>query len=108
MPISGVWLTCRPQHKNVHCDKNVVGSTFLFITKDVAGGKLMMALPTRKAGAYQVNTREVVAGKWAEFPHCNVVNSNNVRNCRTLWTVYLDHHVLGKTWNFVFPKGHTH
>jgi hypothetical protein len=108
MPISGVWLTCPPQHKNVHCDKNVVGSTFLFTTKDVAWGKLMMAFPTRKVGAYQVNTQEVIAGKWGEFPHCNAVNSNNVRECPTSWTVCLDYRLFGKTWNFVFSKGHTH
>jgi hypothetical protein len=107
-PISVIWLTCLPKHEKVHCDKNVVGATFLFTTKDIAGGKLVFPSPTRKVGTYQVNTNEIIAGKWAEFPHCNAVNSKHVCETRSSWTVYLDYRVFGKSWHFVYPKGYIH
>jgi hypothetical protein len=107
-PVSDIWLTCLPKHEKVHCDKNVVRATFLFTTKDVTGGKLVFASPTRKVGTYQVNTREIIAGKWAEFPHCNAVGSKHIHTTRTSWTIYLDYRVFGSSWKFLYPKGYIH
>jgi hypothetical protein len=28
LPLTGIWLTQKPNEGNVHCDRNVVGATF--------------------------------------------------------------------------------
>jgi hypothetical protein len=45
LPLSGLWLSEKPNEESVHCDKNVVGATFLLTSSDVEGSTLCLSTP---------------------------------------------------------------
>jgi hypothetical protein len=54
LPLTGIWLTQKPNEGNVHCDRNVVGATFLLTTSDVTGSTLCLSTPTGKLAKYDL------------------------------------------------------
>jgi hypothetical protein len=53
LPLTGIWLTQKPNEGNVHCDRNVV-ATFLLTTSDVTGSTLCLSTPTGKLAKYDL------------------------------------------------------
>ena len=72
LPLSGLWLTEQPNGESVHCDRNVVGATFLLTTSDAKGSTLWLSSPTQKLAKFDLKPGFVVAGSWASHAHCNV------------------------------------
>lgn len=105
MPVSAIWLTQQPQAEAVHCDRNVVGSTFLLTSKSGQGAAVCLCSPSGKYITHQLKPGEVMAGQWANYAHCNVNVSKKDRNTRTSWTIYLDGRVFSKRYVYVEPKG---
>ena len=102
IPASGIWLNANPRTEKVHCDANVVGPTFLLTTKASEGGNLIMCTSSRKLMKVKLKPNMIVAGKWAQYAHCNTkVNSKG----RTSWTIYLDWRVFSSNYVCKTPKG---
>ena len=102
IPVSGIWLNTNPKTEKVHCDANVVGPTFLLTTKASEGGNLIMCTSSRKLMKVKLKPNMIVAGKWAQYAHCNTkVNSKG----RTSWTIYLDWRVFSSNYVHKTPKG---
>ena len=104
LPLSGLWLTQNPKPEGVHCDRNVVGATFLLTTSNAKGAVLLLLSPTGKLIKHQLKPGQILAGSWANHAHCNsqVVQSE----FRTSWTLYLDKRVFSKRYICALPKGH--
>ena len=105
LPISAFWLTQQPRDEAVHCDRNVVGSTFLLTTKSVQGAAVCMCSPSGKFSTHQLQLGQILAGQWANFAHCNLKVTNKDCETRTSWTIYLDRRVFSERYLYVEPKG---
>ena len=101
IPVSGSWLSTCPKIEKKHCDRNVVGSTFLLTTNDSVGGNLNLCTPNGKFMKLHLKPNMIIAGKWAQHAHCNdKVNSKG----RTAWTIYLDRRVFSSKFICNEPK----
>ena len=101
IPVSGSWLSTHPKIEKKHCDRNVVGSTFLLTTNDSVGGNLNLCTPNGKFMKSHLKPNMIIAGKWAQHAHCNdKVNSKG----RTAWTIYLDRRVFSSKFICNEPK----
>jgi hypothetical protein len=97
---TGIWLTQKPNEGNVHCDRNVVGATFLLTTSDVTGSMLCNAW---KTGKIRLSTW-VLSSWWFVGSYTLIVNlkvDNHPGNSRTSWTLYLDARVFSKRYKCV-------
>lgn len=103
LPISGIWLTQDPKPEGVHCDKNVVGSTFLLTTSHAQGSKLVLSSPTKKLATHHLIPGQIIAGSWANHAHCNIKVDRS--EFRTSWTLYLDYRVFCTRYIYAEPKG---
>jgi len=104
LPISGLWLTCNPKPENKHCDRNVVGATFLITTKYVQGSTLCLTTPNGKIVKRRINPGTIMAGRWAENVHYNEApakDSASGTRKRTSWTLYLDYRVFFQTYKCI-------
>jgi hypothetical protein len=101
LPLSGLWLTEQPNGESVHCDRNVVGATFLLTTSDAKGSTLWLSSPTQKLAKYDLKPGFIVSGSWASHAHCNVKVDERPGNSRTSWTLYLDGRVFSRKFMFV-------
>jgi hypothetical protein len=106
LPLSGLWLTEKPNEERVHCDTNVVGATFLLTTSDVDGSTLCLSSPTGQLGKYNLKPGVILAGGWANYSHCNSKVDERPGNFRTSWTLYLDGRAFSKRWVYVQPQGY--
>jgi hypothetical protein len=100
LPLTGLWLTNTPVEEAVHCDRNVVGATFLLTTSDVEGSQLQMLSSTGTVTKHRIAPGQILAGKWANHPHCNVNNLQGSKTKRTSWTLCLDGRVFCKRFRF--------
>jgi hypothetical protein len=91
----------KPNEGNVHCDRNVVGATFLLTTSDVTGSTLCLSTPTGKLAKYDLKPGAIIGGSWASYSHCNLKVDNHPGNSRTSWTLYLDARVFSKRYKCV-------
>jgi hypothetical protein len=101
LPLSGLWLTEQPNGESVHCDRNVVGATFLLTTSHAKGSTLCLSSPTQKLAKYDLKPGIILAGSWASYAHCNVRVAERPGNSRTSWTLYLDGRVFCRKFMFV-------
>jgi hypothetical protein len=99
LPLSGPWLTNDPAVERIHCDRNAVGATFLLTTSDVEGAELALLSPTSTMAKQRIAPGQILAGTWANHPHCNV-NVQGSKTTRTSWTLCLDGRVFCKTHRF--------
>jgi hypothetical protein len=104
LPLSGLWLTEKQNEESDHCDKNVVGATFLLTTSDVKGPTLCMSSPTGFLAKYDLKPGAILAGSWANHSHCNLKADENPGNSRTSWTLNLDERVFCKRYEYVRPE----
>ena len=103
LPISGIWLTQNPKEEGVHCDKNVVGATFLLTTSSAEGAQLVMRTPTGKVIKHRLTPGHILAGSWANHAHCNCKVKK--AEFRTSWTLYLDFRVFCSRYIYAESKG---
>ena len=103
LPISGLWLTQNPKPEGVHCDRNVVGATFLLTTSSAKGAVLVLHSPTGKLIKHKLMPGQILAGSWANHAHCN--SKVDCSEFRTSWTLYLDLRVFCSRYVYAKPKG---
>jgi hypothetical protein len=106
LPLSGLWLTEKPNKERVHCDTNVVGATFLVTTSDVKGPTLCLSTPTRKLAKHDMKPGIILAGSWANYAHWNSKvdeGDEHPGNSRTSWTLYLDERVFCTKYKYIHP-----
>jgi hypothetical protein len=101
LPLSGLWLTERPNQDKVHCDSNVVGAAFLLTSSDVKGSTLCLSSPTGKIVMHDLKPGEILAGSWSNYGHCNMKVDEHPGNYRTSWTLYLDGRVFCRRFKCV-------
>jgi hypothetical protein len=67
-----MWFKVVPKQEAVHCDRNVVGATFVLSTYKGDGAVLVLSTTSQKNVAkIQINPPMILAGKWANYAHCN-------------------------------------
>lgn len=103
MPISGIWLTQKPNPKGTHCDRNVVGVSFILATSTAKGSVLVLHSLTGKLIKHKLTQGHILAGSWANHAHCNVKVDES--EFRTSLTMYLDMRVFCSRYIYVKPKG---
>ena len=103
LPLSGMWLAQDPKPEGIHCDRNVVGATFLLTTSHAQGSKLVLSSPTKKLANHHLTPGEIVAGSWANHAHCNIKVDRS--EFRTSWTLYLDYRVFCTRHIHAEPQG---
>ncbi len=104
LPLTGLWFNIIPKQEAVHCDRNVVGSTFVLSTYEGDGADLILATQSpNNLGKLQINPPMILAGKWANYAHCNtnVVTESK----RTSWTLYLDRRAFNTRYAYDVPNG---
>jgi hypothetical protein len=104
-----MWLIEKPNDESVHCDKNVVGATFLLTTSDVKGPTLCFSTPTRKLAEHDLKPGTILAGSWTNYAHCNLKVDKvdeHQGNSRTSWTLNLDERVFCARYKYVHPGVH--
>jgi hypothetical protein len=105
MPLSAWWWTRFPKKENVHCDRNVVGATFLLTTATVHGATFVGMNPNGKTMRHRLKAGTIMGGTWAQHAHCNSPSSEIVLAQRTTWTLYLDKRVFSKKYIVTEPNG---
>jgi hypothetical protein len=105
LPATGIWYARHCRKEAVHCDENVVGATFLFTTQSFEGGLLGLLSPSGKLVTHCLKAGEILAGKWAENPHCNLGVTDATVNERTSWTIYFDRRVFSNKYAYIEPVG---
>ncbi len=104
LPLTGLWFNIIPKQEAVHCDRNVVGSTFVLSTYEGDGADLILATQSpNNLGKLQINPPMILAGKWANYAHCNTNVTSESK--RTSWTLYLDRRVFSKRYVYNVPNG---
>jgi hypothetical protein len=106
LPLTGLWLTEKPNEERVHIDTNVVGATFLLTTGVVEGSTLCLSDPKGQLGKYHLKPGVILGGGWANYSHCNSKVDERPGNFRTSWTLYLDGRAFSKRWVYVHPQGY--
>jgi hypothetical protein len=72
LPLTGIWFNVVPKQEAVHCDRHVVGATFVLSTYEGDGAVLVLSTTSPKNVAkIQINPPMILAGKWANYAHCN-------------------------------------
>ena len=105
-PVSGIWFTKHPREEKIHCDGNVVGATFVLTTFEGNGATLCMSSPNQTLKKCKLSPGTILAGKWANWAHCNTkINAVTAEN-RTSWTLYLDGRAFFRSYKYVTPKGY--
>jgi hypothetical protein len=61
-----------------------VGATFLLTTSDVEGAELVLLSPTSTMAKQRIVPGQILAGAWANHPHCNI-NVQGSKTTRTSW-----------------------
>jgi hypothetical protein len=105
LPLSGLLLTENPNEESIHCDRNVVGATFLLTTSDVTP-TLCLSSPTQKLAKYDLKPGTILAGSWANYAHCKSKVDEvdeHPGNSRTSWRLYLDERVFCTKYKYMDP-----
>jgi hypothetical protein len=101
VPCSHIWWTSNPSVRHVHTDTNTTGVAFVFCSRTVTGGDLIVQTPN---GPQKVHLEEgkILGGSWAQHAHCNEA----VHPCddRHSFVVYLNHRVISRDYEFVNKK----
>jgi hypothetical protein len=107
LPLTGMWFNIVPKQEAVHCDRNVVGATFVLSTYEGDGAALVLSTlsttsPTN-AGKIQINPPMILAGKWANYAQCNT--NIATESTRKSWTLYLDKRAFITRYAYNVPPG---
>ena len=105
MPLSAWWWTRFPKTENIHCDRNVVGATFLLTTATVKGSTFVGLNPKGKTMRHHLKAGTIMGGKWAQYAHCNSPSGEGMAAQRTTWTLYLDKNAFSKHYIVAESKG---
>jgi hypothetical protein len=95
VPISHIWMTSEPEAWHVHTDTNTIPPAFVFCVRTCNGGDLVVTTPEGKAVVIETTAGRVIAGKWAQLPHCNTKVLSGERHS---YVCYLDHRVISTSW----------
>jgi hypothetical protein len=91
LPLTGMWFNVVPKQEAVHCDRNVVGATFVLSTYEGDGAVLVLSTTLPKNVAkIQIHPPMILAGKWANYAHCNTNVLIVTESKRKSWKLYLD------------------
>ncbi len=106
LPLTGMWFNIVPKQEAVHCDRNVVGATFVLSTYQGNGAVLVLSTTSPKTVAkIQINPPMILAGKWANYAHCNTNVSIEAESKRKSWTLYLDKRAFSTRYAYNVPNG---
>ena len=106
LPLSGMWFNIVPKQEAVHCDRNVVGATFVLSTYRDDGAALVLSTTCpNHVEKIQINPPMILAGKWANFAHCNTNVSTETESKRQSWTLYLDKRIFSTRYRYNIPNG---
>ncbi len=106
LPLTGMWFNVVPKQEAVHCDRNVVGATFVLSTYEGDGAVLVLSTTSQKNVAkIQINPPMILAGKWANYAHCNTNVSIVTESKRKSWTLYLDKRAFSTRYSYNVPNG---
>ncbi len=106
LPLTGMWFNVVPKQEAVHCDRNVVGATFVLSTYQ--GNRAVLVLSTtspKTVAKIQINPPMILAGKWANYAHCNTNVSIEAESKRKSWTLYLDKRAFSTRYAYNVPNG---
>jgi hypothetical protein len=107
LPLTGMWFNIMPKQEAVHCDRNVVGATFVLSTYEGGGAALVLSTLSMtsltNAGKIQINPPMTLAGKWANYAHCNT--NIATESTRKSWTLYLDKRAFSTRYAYNVPLG---
>jgi hypothetical protein len=104
LPLTGLWFNIVPKQEAVHCDRNVVGATFVLSTYEGDGASLVLSTTSLKnVGKIQINPPMILAGRWANYAHCNT--NIATESTRKSWTLYLDKRAFSTRYIYNVPNG---
>jgi hypothetical protein len=106
LPLTGLWFNIQQTQEVVHCDRNVVGSTFVLSMYEGEGAVLVLST-TRKTylNNIQINPPTILAGQWANHAHCNTNVFVANQSKRKSWTLYLDKRAFSTKYAYNIPNG---
>jgi hypothetical protein len=105
LPCSGIWYTLSTKNNGIHCDSNVVGSSFIMSMEKVNGGHLNLQLPSGNFSKERIEPEYCLAGRWSENAHCNTDVDENTRRRRRSIILYLDRAVFSAAYKYNIPNG---
>ena len=104
LPLTGLWFNIVPKQEAIHCDRNVVGATFVLSTYEGDGASLVLSTTSLdNVGKFQINPPTILAGRWANYAHCNTNVATG--STRKSWTLYLDKRAFSKRYVYNIPTG---
>lgn len=106
VPFSGIWFTQVTDNLGTHRDGNSVGVSVVMSTKHVAGGHLCLQKPNGDWIEHLLMPGLLVAGRWAEWVHCNSnVCAPTTRSRRSI-IFYLDRAAFSARYRYIKPRGY--
>ena len=101
-----MWFNVVPKQEAVHCDRNVVGATFVLSTYEGDGAVLVLSTTSQKNVAkIQINPPMIVAGKCVNYGYCNTNVSNATESKRKTSKLYLDKRAFSTRYSYNVPNG---
>jgi hypothetical protein len=84
LPLTGIWLTQKPNEGNVHCDRNVVGATLCWLQATLQVPRFVYRR-LQENWQNTISNLGIIGGSWASYSHCNLKVDNHPGNSRTSW-----------------------
>ena len=101
IPNSHIWFTIDPEAFHVHTDTNTIPPAFLICVSEAKGGELCCLPPIGGPRVVSFEQPTIVAGAWAQYPHCNLPVTKGERHS---FVVYMDHRNLAESYKEMIVK----